>query len=451
MEYPGAKLTRPIRRVILASLILAFLIISPLIIAYTGGYRYDWQNGLLKETGAISIDVEPPNATVYLNGAQLTNKIPIRLKNVVPQKYTIKITAPGYYDWVKDVEVGNKQTAYIKEIVLLQKNDPRLLVAGNVKEVNISPDESRLIYTVETNGTKEIWLMNLTNPGSELILTKKTTVATSINWSADSSYFSVSIETDPYAELLIINTNKPNKNIDLVKTIKYPIDKFQWKESGEPELFFSTKLKIMSYLPPSDRLLTLAKNSWLDWQMENGQLWTVGTNTSTNQYILQKDTLGFASLAATWERTAEDDAKNQTNYKILTAKNGAVLLTKTGSAETLLVSGAKQYKLSGEKFVISRYNNWWLMWTPWELWSYSANFDPLLLNRSGEQLQEAMPLDKFNTLGLRWLDKTTVFFPYYYVSHELNIGRVLSIAMDTNNRMLYYAGGDKSGLWELKY
>ena len=121
MEYPGTKLTKPFRIFLLFFFIFLFCVLSPVIIMYTAGYRYDWQNGLLKETGAISIDIEPNDAVMLLNGVKITAKMPVRLNNIAPGKYNLRISADGYYDWVKDLEVKNKQTTYIKEIFLLKK------------------------------------------------------------------------------------------------------------------------------------------------------------------------------------------------------------------------------------------------------------------------------------------------------------------------------------------
>ena len=95
MEYPQTKFTHSARLLMLILFIIAFFVISPIIIMYTAGYRYDWRNGLLKETGAISVDVEPKNATVYLNGIKLQDKMPIRLNNIAPAKYSLRITAPA--------------------------------------------------------------------------------------------------------------------------------------------------------------------------------------------------------------------------------------------------------------------------------------------------------------------------------------------------------------------
>ena len=124
MEYPGSKFTRRYRLILFAVFVAAFFVITPVLIMYSSGYRYDWQNGLIKETGAINVDILPVNAVVYLNDAWLKGGMPYRLKNIAPGKYRLKITAPGYFDWLKDVEVKSKQTVYIKEISLLKKIHP---------------------------------------------------------------------------------------------------------------------------------------------------------------------------------------------------------------------------------------------------------------------------------------------------------------------------------------
>jgi len=103
MTYSKTYLTRTVRRAIMLSLISAFFIISPLIIFYTAGYRYDFAEQIIKQTGVISIDIKPVNAIVYLNDVQIKKKIPIRLPNRAPGTYHLKITAPGYQLWEKDI------------------------------------------------------------------------------------------------------------------------------------------------------------------------------------------------------------------------------------------------------------------------------------------------------------------------------------------------------------
>jgi len=80
MEYPGTKFTKPLRFWLLIFFILAFIIIAPSLILYTVGYRYDWQHGIAKQTGALSVDISPKTGEVYLDNIKLKKKIRLTKK-----------------------------------------------------------------------------------------------------------------------------------------------------------------------------------------------------------------------------------------------------------------------------------------------------------------------------------------------------------------------------------
>lgn len=454
MDYPGSKITLPVRRALLITFIALFLIISPLLILYTAGYRYDWTNGILKETGTLSVDVYPRNAKVYLDNEVLNAKIPIRLQNIKPKKYKVKITAPGYFDWEKEIEVKNKQTEYIKEIYLIQKNSPTLIAQGPINQIFISPDKNYLVYSEGTADSWQIWLRDLKNQ-KNFSLTTLSAPAITVNWSKTNNYFAISEEKPPYNTLYLIDAQQPEKLVNLADELKYPVNKYQWAETTEPEIYISTKLKLLSYFPNSNREFTLSKNDFADWRMENKQLWVARWDKQNSKLTFIKDTLGFSSIFKTLTRDEIFDASNSYDgsLEILSAKNDEILLKKIGTSDMTLVLKDKNFNISGDKFLISDYNNWLLIWTPWELTTYSSGEDPNLLYRSGEKLQQVIPLDRYNTLGLVWADKTTVLFPYYYVSHELFKYSISSAVADSENKILYFSASvsGSTGLWSLRY
>ncbi|MFA5062119.1 MAG: PEGA domain-containing protein [Patescibacteria group bacterium] len=452
MEYPGTKFTYPIRRATLIFFIAFFIIASPIIIMYTAGYRYDWANGLLKETGAISIDVEPPQASVYLNGIKLKDNMPIRLNNIAPGRYGLNISASGYYDWVTEIDVKNKQTVYIKEISLLKKNRPQILISGNMQTFALSDDYKYIIYTTQKTNNTEIWLWN-TADHSAAILTKINTLnPLKISWSKNGDYAVVSNQTSPYTTLLLLNANNPLSITNISANTAQAIEKYQWDPQGLA-LYFSTKNNIISYDPQNQQTQIVTKNSYLDWYMYRGGLLTLQINTTSKQYKIISDTLGFKSAFNSMAYTGSDDlARNQ--YKIAMADAGKVLLKNTRTAEMELVTANNAFQISGDKFLVSKYNNWLIVWTPWELWTYSDGAsEPNLLNRSGENLQQAIPLDQYNTLALVWANKTTALFPYYLVSHDLFNDKINIADADTDKKILYYIDNTKGneGIWSLEY
>jgi hypothetical protein len=455
MEYLGTKFTRLTRLTMLIIFIIAFLVISPIIIMYTAGYRYDWRNGLLKETGAISIDIEPKNANVYLNGIKLQDKMPIRLNNIAPAKYNLRIAAPGYFDWMKEIEVKNKQTNYIKEIGLIKKNKPQILIHGKINNYAVSYDGKYIIYGAEKNNNVEIWLLDNNKQQTDFLFNLSASEPVAIIWAEKHNYALVGDSFAPYSRLMIINAENPLKQIEIAKN-KRLIKKFEWGSSSEPQLYYGAKDGIFLYFPLTEKTQLITKNSSLDWRVENGQLWTMEAESSTKQYRITKDALGFKSIFNRADSTDINLATGQTekeNLQILAARQNTVLLKNNKDSQITLLTNSNKYKISADKFLISKYNNWWLMWSEWELWTFSENEDPYLLNRSSEHLQEVTPLDKYNTLALVWRDKTTILFPYYSVSHDLLDEKITNLAADAENKVLYFISRDKNkeGIWKLNY
>ena len=456
MEYPGTKFTHGIRLALLITLILVFLIIAPLIIMYTTGYRYDWRHGLLKETGAINIDIEPKTALVYLNNVKLQEKIPVRMNNVIPAKYNVRITSPGYFDWSKEIEVKNKQTNYIKEISLLKKNKPEILVTGNITNFAISYDGRFIIYATKENNGTGIWRWDNTSKKTTNLFHLNSSEIPNIVWAEKNYHAVIASNASPYAQVVLIDATNPLKQIDLAKN-NQAIHKFQWNNSIEPQLYYSTKDNIYLYSPATQKTQAITVNNFVDWHMENGQLWTMQIDSSTEEYLFIKDTLGFSSVTNKIKSTDinividGDPQTAETDIGIAVARQNTLLLRTNIADRMVLVTNDKIQPMRINQFLISRYKNWWLMWSNLELWSYNENELPYLLNRSGEQLQKVLPLDQYNTLALVWADKITTLFPYYSVSHELLNEKIINPMADTENKILYFMDTDEQGIWKINY
>ncbi|HSR88865.1 MAG TPA: PEGA domain-containing protein [Candidatus Udaeobacter sp.] len=456
MEYPNTKLTHKVRLIILTTFIVAFFIIAPLVIMYTAGYHLDWKNlknGPLKKTGAISIDVQPKNATVFLNGIKLKDKMPIRLNNIAQNKYSLRITAPNYFDWSKEIDVKENQTNYIKEISLIQKNKPENLINAKIDNLAISYDGRFIIYSVQNKGqSTEIWLWDNTTQQTKKVYNLNKTEPVKILWAEKNDYAIVSDLTPPYSNLIIINPAS-TEQINIAKNNPF-INKFEWENSTEPQLYYSDKENINLYSPITNNDSSVSKNTYLDWYMENGQLWTMQMDSSTKQYSVIRNTLGFSSVFNQLDSTDINLATGQTekeNLRIVAARQNTLLLQNSKNSQIILLTNSAKYKIAADKFLISRYNNWWLIWSPLEIWTYSEGSEPNLLNRSGEHLQEVLPLDQYNTLALVWAEKTNVLFPYYLVTHDLLTEKITNVAADTINKILYFTDKNKDGIWKLNY
>jgi hypothetical protein len=456
MEYPGSTFTKMWRKLFLGLFLCAFFIISPLIIAYTIGYRYDWQKGLIKETGAISIDILPKKATISINNQKIRGKMPVRLNTVTPNFYTVHISAENYYEWQKEIEVKNKQTVYIKEIELIKKNKPENLSLGIYKNLSLSPNKDFLVYEKISPKAREIILRN-NQTGEEKPLPAPPVSSSSdstITWSPHNTYFSITNNETPYDSVYIYSTATPQEPFDLTGTQTEKIEHLEWSEDEDSKLYFSTSKEIISFNAKNHAEDSLAKNNFVDWYVYRKELWTLEANTSTNQLDVIKNTLNSPTI---FQKLTEDihltSPLSLEKWNILSIDHESLMIKNKNQSEVTILTPTAKFRLPTTHFLISNYNDWWLLWNQWELLGYSNTQSPTLLNRSGEQLQQAIPLDKYNTLLLVWNKKTSIFYPYYLVNHDFINTSFVSTQVDDTKKIIYFSGtiDGKQGLWKLAY
>jgi hypothetical protein len=277
-----------------------------------------------------------------------------------------------------------------------------------------------------------------------------------IRWSEISDYAAVADGRPPYAHLTIFNADDTYKQMALPGIVKKVPVKFQWSRLTGSLIYYSTKSELRSFDASSGRDNLTAKNSFIDWVYDDSDvLWAVETNTSTNEQVLVSDVFGSGNIIKlSGERAENEDIlPEETRWDLLAVNKKTALLKYEGQPEMTLISNNSRFNVSGENFKISRYNDWWLIWTKWEIWTFTEGEEPYLLNRSGENLQQVLPLDKYNTLALVWAGKTTVLFPYYLVTHDIINNKISHAETDSENKILYFSGliSGKEGVWKLSY
>jgi hypothetical protein len=180
------RLTRRLRLIIMSCIIVAFFIISPALIIYTAGIRFNKTTHQWESTGALSIDVLPDDATIYINNILITDSIPIRLAGLAPGTYHITIEKSGFHRLVTDISIRPGETTYLKNITLLKKSIPQLsstqLVTSTKSNLPVFPYQDE---------NKNNWIF---------------TSGTIKNTTEKNTYFSFSETTKP-DEIITINNN----------------------------------------------------------------------------------------------------------------------------------------------------------------------------------------------------------------------------------------------------
>jgi len=134
------------RRATYIAFIIIFLVVSPLIILYTMGYRYNFSKGRVQKTGILKITTIPKGAQIYLNGTIYEkSNTPAKIEYVLPGDYEIQIKKDGYFDWQKKLAVYENGTTFTEKIMLWKKSEVQNLATSSAISWLVSPDSNSII------------------------------------------------------------------------------------------------------------------------------------------------------------------------------------------------------------------------------------------------------------------------------------------------------------------
>jgi dipeptidyl aminopeptidase/acylaminoacyl peptidase len=137
------------------------------------GYRFDFENKKLTQTGGFFLKAEPKQVEIYIEG-KLAKKTDFffgsaLVENLLPKKYKIEVKKEGYLTWEKRLEIREKEVTEVKNLVLFPKNlnfDILIPHKKNGEEIEnfwFSPDGKKIILmeTTPPPPEKEGWLLKL--------------------------------------------------------------------------------------------------------------------------------------------------------------------------------------------------------------------------------------------------------------------------------------------------
>ncbi len=269
-----------------------FCVVSPLILAFSAGYRFNFTTLTIFRIGLIIIDGKPQQTNVYQNNRLVSEKLPVRISNVAPDSYQFRLESKGYHDINLERELRSAESLIISPIFLLKKTVPQILEVGEFQNViydssynNIFLEKkNNLNYQVLAYDTKEkklsIWfesydpiisLIPNSNGTNVLVQTKnsvwfvvssKESRAISLSltnpmWSRTDADTLFALDSNQTLIKLITNNNQPSilsKNVDQFLGVTNSQMYFVKTTSGKTDLIaYSLERsieRIISDIPP---------------------------------------------------------------------------------------------------------------------------------------------------------------------------------------------------------
>ena len=167
-------MTKRTRTVIFGLFVFLFFLVTPAVIFYSQGYRFNFETKKITQTGAFYFKVLSGRAEVYLNGklknrtSTITNSVLI--KNLLPKTHEVEIKKDGYYPWKKTLEVKEKQVTEAKNIILFPQNPQFAIVDREIPKITASATSTDKNKVVELNNY-EIWVV-FPNKEERMFLTR---------------------------------------------------------------------------------------------------------------------------------------------------------------------------------------------------------------------------------------------------------------------------------------
>lgn len=422
--------------------IFSFFIISPIIIFYTAGYRYDWEKHKINQTGVISIDIKPKDSNIYLNGVKINQTIPIKLNNRAPGVYSIKIQKEGYHDWIKDINVESKKTTYIKDITLFKQSLPIKILEeidpSNIQNIYPSRNGNYLIILTKKDLVFELFLYNTDNKKINQIIREETvTDSLEVNWSQFSDFAMIKTTKKNKINIEIFNPNNPELSENY--SFNEDINSYQWSNNQHSGILFVNQ---------NNKIIKLSNKNKNDLAITTSSVWYI--DNQENTWILEDKKLIKNNLDLF--HLAEPNIQ-----KIIYLKNKYILIKR----EEKILSGTIEdsniiinYEINTDNLIPYPDNSGWFAWTPWEMWSLKENGEHELYTRTSEVIKNILSTENNDTTLILYNNRLVGFNSRYFTNHELlkNI-EIYDIGNNTKNRKIYFFGkiANILGIFEMEY
>lgn len=443
MSYFQTILTRRTRIIIMVCLIVIFFIVSPLLILYTAGYRYDWKQNQIKQMGSLSIDIKPNDAQIYLNDVLINNKIPVRLNNLTPGPYHLQLARSSYKDWNKDIIIESSKTTYIKDITLFKNSSPIKILPNfskNIIGVYPSPDGLFLLILTDDNNVFEISNYDTRTAKLSSLIRIPDKQKPLISWSPYANFIAIILNNGKQHSIQLINVN--NLNINKTYLLAQSVTDFQWsKNLSLPTLFLNIDNSIVQF----DAFNT---STIFNFNTNTPDIWYIDSVNQLTTYKAADNIIKQGNIQYYFVEGIDN---------IIDANNSRMIYQFNNETKVLTFNDKKISEiksLASPNLFYNQTTNEWLAWSPWELWTIYDNGAAELLMRTSEKIVNVNPLDEFGVLLLSSENKMTSFNPGYYVSNELSNNNIIKISTaDINNRQIYFWGkvNQEIGVFKLEY
>jgi len=169
------------RRILFFIFLLIFLILTPSVLLYSQGYRFDWKRKILVKTGNLYLVSQPSGAFIFLDEkpykiskleeilfykkilglSRLRSTTPTLIDHLLPEKYLVTLKKENYFSWQKKVKIIPERTIIFRDILLFRQKPKIDFLSKVLSNSKISHYSGKIAFLSDSK--KEIFIIDLEN------------------------------------------------------------------------------------------------------------------------------------------------------------------------------------------------------------------------------------------------------------------------------------------------
>lgn len=450
------------RRLLYSSFIAFFIIVTPLITLYATGYRYNFKNNRIEKIGIIHIETLPKDAKIYINDKYIDDT-PARFIKLLPNKYKVVVQKEGYHPWKKEVVVQSNLTSFYKDITLFKNNLPINKIEGQINLLAISPDQKKIIYTLNKQNIEELRLLNIKN-NSEFLIDSFNSQAYNqlefVEWSPNRNKALIKKVIGDFNQYIIVDINSL-KIEEIFDITRLSFDKLTWDLLNDNFLYGLKNAVLYQIDLLNDDVESLHSANITDFQIKGNEIFFISkvvNESFLNKTILEDKKIGeivkiklpspsnFTLQPSTQPYLVLLDMKSNDLFIIESNAFGLVDLTQS----IILQDKAKEIVWSSDFSEI-------LFYTDFEISTFNFNDKQKnLITRYGEIINQAIWYPGDNYIIYQLGNVTKAIERYGFESRNdvelAHLSEISQISVDDVGENLYFIGqvGNQQGIYKLE-
>lgn len=315
------------RLIIVIICFILFFTITPCLIMYSLGYRFNFTDFKIVATGGVYIRAEQSGTFVDINSkinkksSFLSNSVFVQ--NLLPGEHTILVKKDGYFDYQKNINIKEKEVTKIENITLFKNNISFFNIDDNIKYFSISKNNN-LIFTLKIfNNKNQINILNIDNFSNinTIDWQKKDGDILKIIWPDDSSKIIIQSTTGYF----IFNINNSSNQVFMLPVLKNA-SSVSFNPQNSNQIFFIENdfLQTINIILQQEKQKNnfnhkiIAKNI-LTYEFNNNELIYLGLDGNINSYNIYNESKEIITEAPIL-------LNKNNNYKIFSNNFGLFIL-----------------------------------------------------------------------------------------------------------------------------